>query len=206
MHGEAKTDRTQTRNTQTDTHASPIHADPHLNFVGWDREFNLEESTAEGCYPLVATVTLVALAEYEGDTKRTTRGARTVDYLKLLSGPSLKVTHISMYICIYICIVTYIYVGCACRVRGGHEVNDPRRAHCRLPQTAVGAKPKADIYLCIYVYMYIYICIYMYIYAYVYIVKYIYLYISIHLSIYISIHTYIYKRTVYLKLLSGLSL
>ena len=22
------------------------------NFVGWDREFNCEESTAEGCYPL----------------------------------------------------------------------------------------------------------------------------------------------------------
>jgi len=26
------------------------------NFVGWDREFNREESTAEGCYPLSLSI------------------------------------------------------------------------------------------------------------------------------------------------------
>jgi len=33
-----------------------MHTYPSLNCAGWEREFYLEESTVEGCYPLAVTV------------------------------------------------------------------------------------------------------------------------------------------------------
>jgi len=123
--------------------------------LGWDHEFNLEASTALGCYPLASTLTLVAMSAHPGDTGGVPRGARTVDYLKWLSGENLKViicigryVYVSKYTCMYVYIHLIYYI----------------HTH-------------TSIY--IYIYKYMYIHTYIYIYIYIYIYKYIYIYIYI---------------------------